>query len=163
MVPAHSELVDAFRSVPRGRADNRVFQFPDRTAARWITPGIAAAGLVTLATGTDIKGPGSHSLRHSCVIHWLQSGLNVNAVSARLGHSSPTVTLDIYLGDLRPRRQRIRHRRCRLSLTEDDAMQGHWRSRKKIYLWLVISISIVGLLGLAVMVGTFLYVLATFT
>ena len=50
-----------------------------------------------------------------------------------------------------------------LSLTEDDAMQGYWRSRKEIYLWLVIIISIVGLLGLAVVVGTFLYVLATFT
>ena len=42
-------------------------------------------------------------------------------------------------------------------------MQGYWRSRKEIYLWLVIIISIVGLLGLAVVVGTFLYVLATFT
>ena len=35
-----------------------------------------------------VKGPGSHSL---------QSGLNVNAVSAWLGHSSLTVTLNTYL------------------------------------------------------------------
>ena len=35
--------------------------------------------------------------RDSCARHWLQSGLNVNAVSAWLGHSSLTVTLDTYL------------------------------------------------------------------
>ena len=39
----------------------------------------------------------SHGLRHSCARLWLQSGLNVNAVSAWLGHSSPTVTTDPYL------------------------------------------------------------------
>ena len=94
LVPAHPELVDAFRSVPRGRADDRVFQFSARTAARWIRQGIVAAGLATVATGTGVKGPGSHSLRHSCARHGMQSGLNVNAVSAWLGHSSPTVTLN---------------------------------------------------------------------
>ena len=47
---------------------------------------------MTVATGTGVKGPGSPSVRH-----WLQRGLNVNAVSAWLGHSSLTVTLDTYL------------------------------------------------------------------
>ena len=74
VVPAHPELVDAFRSVPH-----------------------AKGGLQAAATGTGVKGPASHSLRHSCARHWLQSGLNVNAVSAWLGHSSPTVTLNTYL------------------------------------------------------------------
>ena len=68
-----------------------------RSAARWIAEGIAKAGLQAVATGTGVKSPAFHSLRHSCARHWLQSGLNVNAVSARLGHSSPTVTLDTYL------------------------------------------------------------------
>ena len=53
-----------------------------------IVQGIAKADLATVATGTDVKGPGSHS----CARHWLQSGLNVNAVSARQGRSSPTGT-----------------------------------------------------------------------
>ena len=61
VVPAHSALVDIFWSVPKGRADARVFQFSDRTAAKWITPGIAAAGLVTLTTGTGVKGPATAS------------------------------------------------------------------------------------------------------
>ena len=87
----------------RGRAGNPLSR---RTAARWISEGITKAGLQAVATGTGVKGPASHSLRHSCASHslrhscarhWLQSGLNVNAVSAWLGHSSPTVTLDPYL------------------------------------------------------------------
>ena len=36
VVPAHPELMDAFRSVPRGRANDSVFHFSARTAARWI-------------------------------------------------------------------------------------------------------------------------------
>ena len=88
----HPELVDTFRSVPRGRVDGKVFQFSPRPAARWITQGIA----VPVATGTGVKGPGSHSLRHSCARHWLQSGLNVSLFRVA-GHSSPTVTLNTYL------------------------------------------------------------------
>ena len=52
---------------------------------------------MTAATGTGVKGPASHNLRHSCARHWLQNGLNVNAVSVWLGLGSPTVTLNTYL------------------------------------------------------------------
>ena len=102
VVLAHPELVDAFRSVPHRSLVDKVLTgcggkpLSPRSAPRWIAEGIAKAGLQAAATGTG-KGPGSHSLRHSCARHWLQSGLNVNAVSAWLGHSSPTVTLDTYL------------------------------------------------------------------
>ena len=74
-----------------------VFQFSDRTAARWITQGIAEVGLVTVATGTGVKGLGNQTSATAAPRHWLQSGLNVNAVSPRLGHNSPTVTLDTHL------------------------------------------------------------------
>ena len=67
------------------------------TVNRWIADAIAKTGLSEVATGTGVKGPGSHSLRHSYARHWLQSGLNVNAVSAWLGHSNPMVTLNTYL------------------------------------------------------------------
>ena len=96
-MPAHPELVDAFRSVPHRSLADKVFTgrggkpLSPRSAARWIAEGIAKAGLQEAATGTGVKGPASHSLRRSCARHWLQSGLNVNAVSAWLGHSRPTV------------------------------------------------------------------------
>ena len=103
VVPAHPELVDAFRSVPHRGPGEKVFTgrggkpLSPRTAARWNADGITKAELQAAATGTGIKGPASHSLRHSCARHWLKSGLNVNAVSEWLGHSSPTVTLNTYL------------------------------------------------------------------
>ena len=103
VVPAHPELVDAFRPVPHRSLGEKIFTgragkpLSPRTAARWISEGITNAGLQAAATGTGVKGPASHSLRHSCARHWLQSGLNVNAVFAWLGHSSPTVTLNTYL------------------------------------------------------------------
>ena len=102
-VPAHPELVDAFRSVPHRSPADKVFTrgggkpLSPRSAARWIAKGIEKAGLQEAPTGTGVKGPASHSLRHSCARHWLRSGLNGNAVSAWLVHSSPTVTLNTYL------------------------------------------------------------------
>ena len=37
-----------------------------------------------------------HDLRHSHATHLLTAGLPVHVVSARLGHSSPTVTMNVY-------------------------------------------------------------------
>ena len=53
VVPAHPELVEAFRSIPKGRPNHRVFLFSPRTAARWISQGIAAADLETVATAVS--------------------------------------------------------------------------------------------------------------
>ena len=97
VVPAHRQLVEAFMPIRKGKPGDHVFPFSARTATRWIAQGIADAGLESFATGTGVKKPGSHSLRHSCARHWLQSGIEVNAVSVWLGHSSPAVTLNTYL------------------------------------------------------------------
>ena len=92
VVPAHPEPVEAFRSIPKGHPNYRVLLFSPRTAARWISQGIAAEDLETVATAVS-----NGRAATACARHWLQSGLNVNAVSAWLGHSSLTVTLNTYL------------------------------------------------------------------
>ena len=53
VVPAHPELVEAFRSISKGRPNHRVFLFSPRTAALWISQGIAAADLETVATAVS--------------------------------------------------------------------------------------------------------------
>jgi integrase len=37
-----------------------------------------------------------HDVRHSCASHMLTHGIPVHTVAARLGHSSPMVTLSVY-------------------------------------------------------------------
>ena len=37
-----------------------------------------------------------HGLRHTHLTHLLRSGVPVHVVSARAGHSNPTVTLNVY-------------------------------------------------------------------
>jgi integrase len=37
-----------------------------------------------------------HDLRHTCASVWIAAGLNVHYVSNRLGHSQPSITLDVY-------------------------------------------------------------------
>ena len=39
---------------------------------------------------------GVHTLRHSAAVAWLESGVHIKAVADLLGHSSITITGDIY-------------------------------------------------------------------
>ena len=55
------------------------------------------AASLAAAMGTDVKGRGRNNPHHSCARHCLQSDLNVDEVSAWLGHSSLTVTSNTYL------------------------------------------------------------------
>jgi len=47
-----------------------------------------------------VQGPsrrlGVHTLRHSAAVAWLESGVHIKAVADLLGHSSISVTGDIY-------------------------------------------------------------------
>lgn len=61
-----------------------------RTTAKWFARACAAAGI---EEGTRI-----HDLRHLAATHLIDEGLPLPAVSARLGHASNSITLDIYAG-----------------------------------------------------------------
>jgi site-specific recombinase XerD len=43
-----------------------------------------------------IDGVGVHTLRHSVAVGWLESGVHIKAVADLLGHSSISITGDIY-------------------------------------------------------------------
>jgi integrase len=59
-------------------------------------PAIKAAGI------TRESGTGMHQLRHFCASMWLNSNVNIKAVSEYLGHSDPGFTLRVYT-DVMPR------------------------------------------------------------
>ncbi len=50
----------------------------------------------TAATKAGIEGVGVHTLRHSAAVAWLEAGVHIKAVADLLGHSSISVTGDIY-------------------------------------------------------------------
>jgi integrase len=48
------------------------------------------------ADKAGVKGVGVHTLRHSAAVAWLEAGVHIKAVADLLGHSSISVTGDIY-------------------------------------------------------------------
>ena len=98
-VPLHPDLVRLFGNWPaRHGPRDKVVGLTRRTALRHIREGIAAADLDDESPGTGVQKAGAHSLRHSAARHWLtMAGVPLNVVSQWLGHSSPLVTLRVYL------------------------------------------------------------------
>jgi integrase len=48
------------------------------------------------ARSAGVEGVGVHTLRHSAAVGWLEAGVHIKAVADMLGHSSISVTGDIY-------------------------------------------------------------------
>jgi integrase len=48
------------------------------------------------AVKAGVEGVGVHTLRHSAAVAWLEAGVHIKAIAALLGHSSISITGDIY-------------------------------------------------------------------
>ena len=48
------------------------------------------------AAKAGVDGVGVHTLRHSAAVGWLEGGVHIKAVADMLGHSSISITGDIY-------------------------------------------------------------------
>ena len=48
------------------------------------------------ASKAGLDGVGVHTLRHSAAVAWLEAGVHIRAVADLLGHSSISITGDIY-------------------------------------------------------------------
>ena len=48
------------------------------------------------AKAASVDGVGVHTLRHSAAVGWLEAGVHIKAVADMLGHSSISITGDIY-------------------------------------------------------------------
>jgi integrase len=48
------------------------------------------------AKAAGVEGVGVHTLRHSAAVGWLESGVHIKAVADLLGHSSISITGDVY-------------------------------------------------------------------
>jgi integrase len=50
----------------------------------------------TAAETAGVEGIGVHTLRHSAAVDWLEAGVHIKAVADLLGHSSISITGDVY-------------------------------------------------------------------
>ncbi len=50
----------------------------------------------TAAARCGFEGVGVHTLRHSAAVAWLEAGVHIRAVADLLGHSSVSITGDVY-------------------------------------------------------------------
>ena len=48
------------------------------------------------AASAGVAGVGVHTLRHSAAVDWLEAGVHIKAVADLLGHSSISITGDVY-------------------------------------------------------------------
>ena len=80
---------------------NLIFTNPDGTPLK---PDSISASVSALCRRLKLpKGVSLHSLRHSHGSHLLAAGMEITAVSERLGHSSVRMTLDVYSHAIRGR------------------------------------------------------------
>jgi integrase len=96
---AHRAQQDQFRKQfgPDYRTDlDLVFANPDGTPLRPDSISSSVSALFKRLKMAKPKGAALHLLRHSHGSHLLASGMEITAVSARLGHSNPFVTATVY-------------------------------------------------------------------
>lgn len=103
--PLHAGVVTAIRGW-------RTRQLQERLAAgdQWTDTGVVfATELGTMvdprnllrtaemaATKAGIEDVGAHTIRHSAAVAWLESGVHIKAAADLLGHSSISITGDLY-------------------------------------------------------------------
>ena len=65
-------------------------------AGRPVEPRNLLREVEVAAARAGVEGVGVHSLRHAAATSWLESGMHIRAVADLLGHSSVSITGDIY-------------------------------------------------------------------
>lgn len=104
-VPLHAGVVTAIRGW-------RTRQLQERLAAgdQWTDTGVVFATefgtmvdprnllrtVEMAATKAGIEDVGAHTMRHSAAVAWLESGVHIKAAADLLGHSSISITGDLY-------------------------------------------------------------------
>jgi integrase len=61
-----------------------------------VEPGNVLRAVEVAAKAAGLEGVGVHTLRHSAAVGWLEAGVHIKAVADLLGHSSISITGDVY-------------------------------------------------------------------
>ncbi len=61
-----------------------------------VDPASVLRAIGAAAKKVGMAGVGVHTLRHSAAVAWLENGVHIKAVADLLGHSSISITGDVY-------------------------------------------------------------------
>ena len=92
-IPLSRETLDLLEAMPERSPD--AFLLTGR-ADRHIEPRTLENHFKRILRSIGIRKVNFHVLRHSFATRWVESGLDVKALSELLGHSSPGITLSLY-------------------------------------------------------------------
>jgi integrase len=97
------------RQIEEGVSDvgQLVFRRPTRTGFQPWRPDVTTHVFQRLSGEAGVPVVPFHYLRHSCASWLLGAGLDVVAVSERLGHWSPSLTLSVYAHAIRGRQREL--------------------------------------------------------
>jgi integrase len=84
-----------------------LFRRPTRTGSQPWRPDVTTHVFQRLSAEAGVPIVPFHYLRHSCASWLLGAGLDVVAVSERLGHWSPSLTLSVYAHAIRGRQREL--------------------------------------------------------
>lgn len=104
-VPLHAGVVTALKGWRKQQVEERL-----AAGDQWTDTGVVfATELGTMvdprnmlrtvelaAKKAGIEGVGAHTMRHSAAVAWLESGVHIKAAADLLGHSSISITGDLY-------------------------------------------------------------------
>lgn len=97
-----------------------------------MTPEVIRKGFYTCLEGAGLRRVRFHDLRHTFASLLIQQGTNVKYIQEQLGHSSISITLDVYShlfeGDHRHQVQRLDDVPEKTELVSQSAYQPHHRS-----------------------------------
>ncbi len=104
-IPLHPSVVTMLRAHRTEQKQERM-----RAANKWVNVGLVFTTelgapvdprnllrvIESAARAAKVEGIGTHTLRHSAAVAWLEAGTHIKQVADLLGHSSIAVTGDIY-------------------------------------------------------------------
>jgi integrase len=86
------------KAAPGAQASDYVFS--TRAGTPYDRANLAKIALKPAARAAGVPWAGWHTLRHTCASVLFRNGVNVVQVSRWLGHSSPSITMDVYISML---------------------------------------------------------------
>lgn len=99
--PASMDLFALLRRLAERSPNGHLFPNERSGGSSWLNPNTATHRLARMCKGLGLEVGHPHALRHGCAVELLNLGWPAPEVAAWLGHSRPSLVLDLYANHVR--------------------------------------------------------------